>query len=99
MQKSEENVSFKNSNFRSQCTKVVDKSEIGAVFSMVALGQSLVPLISNPLFGEIYKATVSTLPGAYMLSIVAMMAFVFVSSIYMDCYQKRLQSKSKGLSL
>ena len=34
---------------RSQCTKEVEKSEIGRIFAVVALGQSIVPLISNPL--------------------------------------------------
>jgi len=76
----------------------VDKSEIGAVFSMVAFGQSIVPLISSPLFGQIYKATVSTLPGAYMLSIIGMMGFVFASSIYMAWFNKRLEKKQREIS-
>jgi hypothetical protein len=42
---------------RSQCTKEVEPTEIGRIFAVVALGQAIVPLISNPLFGGIYKAT------------------------------------------
>ena len=45
---------------RSQCTKEVDKSEIGKIFAVVALGQSIVPLFANPLFGLIYKSTLDT---------------------------------------
>ena len=69
---------------RSQCTKEVDKSEIGRIFAVVGLGQAIVPLIANPLFGLIYKATLNTLPGAYLLVVVAMLVFVLASSIYMS---------------
>ena len=48
---------------RSQCTKEVEPTEIGRIFAIVALGQAIVPLISNPLFGGIYKATLSSYPG------------------------------------
>ena len=68
---------------RSQCTKEVDKSEIGRIFSVVGLGQAIVPLIANPLFGLIYKATLQTLPGAYLLTIVGMLVFVFITSFIM----------------
>ncbi len=67
---------------RSQCTKAVEKSEIGRIFSVVALGQALVPLMSNPLFGSIYNLTLSTLPGAYLLIISTMLTFVAGSSLY-----------------
>ena len=74
---------------RSQCTKEVDKSEIGRIFSVVGLGQALVPLIANPLFGLIYKATLNTLPGAYLLTIVGMLVIVFVSSVVMTIHEFR----------
>ena len=64
-------------------TKEVDKSEIGRIFSVVGLGQAIVPLIANPLFGLIYKATLQTLPGAYLLTIVGMLVFVFITSFIM----------------
>ena len=71
---------------RSQCTKEVEKSEIGRIFSVMALGQSIVPLCANPLFGLIYKATLDTeLPGAYLLCLVGMLVFVLVSGIIMSC--------------
>ncbi len=73
---------------RSQCTKEVDKSEIGRIFAVVALGQAIVPLIANPLFGLIYKATLETLPGAYLLAVVVMLFFVLGSSIYMHHHSK-----------
>lgn len=75
---------------RSQCTKEVDKSEIGRIFSVVALGQAIVPLCANPLFGLIYKATLDTwLPGAYLLTLVVMLLFVFGSGILMSFHKFR----------
>lgn len=83
---------------RSQCTKEVEKSEIGRIFAVVALGQSIVPLISNPLFGLIYKATLGTaLPGAYLLCIVVMLVFVLVSSLIMSCNENKKCKSSEEL--
>lgn len=69
---------------RSQCTKEVEKSEIGRIFAVVGLGQALVPLVANPLFGLVYKATIDTLPGTYLLIVVGMLFFVLGSSIVMS---------------
>jgi hypothetical protein len=74
---------------RSQCTKEVEPNEIGRIFAVVALGQALVPLISNPLFGGIYKATLSTYPGTYLLVIAGMLLFVLASSTFMFFNQRR----------
>ena len=74
---------------RSQCTKEVDKAEIGRIFSVVGLFQALVPLIANPLFGFIYKSTLNTLPGAYLLTIVGMLIFVLVTSLIMTLHTHR----------
>lgn len=68
---------------RSQSTKEVDKDEIGRIFSVVALGQALVPLIANPMFGGIYKATLDSFEGAYLFTVDALLVFVFASSLYM----------------
>ena len=83
---------------RSQCTKEVEKSEIGRIFAVVALGQSIVPLISNPLFGLIYKATLGTaLPGAYLLCLVVMLVFVLVSGLIMSCNEYKKCKSSEEL--
>ena len=79
---------------RSQCTKEVEKSEIGKIFAVVALGQAVVPLISNPLFGLIYKATLDTsLPGAYLLCLVIMLGLVLVSCLIMSLHQCQRRSE------
>jgi hypothetical protein len=60
---------------RSQCTKEVEPTEIGRIFAVVALGQAIVPLISNPLFGGIYKATLRS----ELDSILRLLNFFFFS--------------------
>jgi len=86
---------------RSQCTKEVEKSEIGRIFSVVALGQAIVPLCANPLFGLIYQNTLDTsLPGAYLLCLVVMLLFVLFSGMVMSYHEfkrKRSPLSSKPL--
>lgn len=74
---------------RSQSTKEVNKDEIGRIFSVVGLGQALVPLIANPMFGGIYKATLDYYEGAYLFTVDALLVFVFASSLYMFRDEKR----------
>ncbi|XP_059094311.1 thymic stromal cotransporter homolog [Tigriopus californicus] len=76
---------------RSQCTKAVDVSEIGRIFSVVAFGQAIVPLISNPLFSLIYQNTLNSFPGAYLLVVDLLLLCALFSSLYLwwDSYQSR----------
>ena len=45
---------------RSQCTKYVDADETGRIFGVVALGQSIVPLVAYPMFGLVYRQVSKT---------------------------------------
>lgn len=74
---------------RSQSTKEVNKDEIGRIFSVVGLGQALVPLIANPMFGGIYKATLDSFEGSYLFTVDALLVFVFASSLYMFWDEKK----------
>ena len=68
---------------RSQCTKSVEQNEIGRIFAVVALGQSIVPFISAPLFGLVYQATLETFPGAYLVIVSGLLFVAFVNSVYL----------------
>ena len=83
---------------RSQSTKEVDKEEIGRIFSVVALGQALVPLIANPMFGGIYKATLDYFEGSYLFTVDALLMFVFASSLYMFWDEKRRRGSNDSLT-
>ena len=66
----------------SQVTKIFEKSEVGQILSIVSLAQCLAPVIANPLFGEIYKATLDTYEGMYLLTVVALLPTIVVSNLY-----------------
>ena len=71
-----------NVSINSQITKIFDKLEIGQILSIVTIVQCLVPLIASPLFGLIYKATLDTFEGFYLLTVVALLPFIIGSNMY-----------------
>ena len=66
----------------SQVTKIFEKSEFGQIISIITLVRVLVPLISSPMYGEIYKATLDTYEGSYLLTVVALFSFMIGSNLY-----------------
>ena len=69
------------------------------VFSVVGLGQALVPLVCNPIFGAISNATHDTLPGAYQLVTVGLLAFVLASSFYLFADKRRTEENNSQQNL
>ncbi|KAJ0174133.1 hypothetical protein K1T71_010279 [Dendrolimus kikuchii] len=50
---------------RSLGTKVVTLEQVGKLFSLIGLVESLVPIIYIPLYSQLFIETVDTLPGAF----------------------------------
>ena len=71
-----------NVSLNSQVTKLFEKSEFGQILSIVTLSQCLAPVIANPLFGVIYKETLDTYEGMYLLIVVALLPFILGSNLY-----------------
>ncbi|KAK8748022.1 hypothetical protein OTU49_016277 [Cherax quadricarinatus] len=66
---------------RSIISKVVPREELGKVFSLLASWESIIPLLSNPLYTFLYNATIKVFPGAmYFLNAIF---FINASVIYM----------------
>jgi hypothetical protein len=53
-------------------TKFVNPNEVGKVFSIVGTFQALVPFVSSPLFGFLYRGTVSYFPAAFLFLVAAL---------------------------
>ncbi|XP_045601917.2 probable peptidoglycan muropeptide transporter SLC46 [Procambarus clarkii] len=49
---------------RGALSKLVTEEELGAIFSIVAVGEAVLPLASGPLFTAVYNATLDVFPGA-----------------------------------
>ena len=90
-----------NVSINSQLTKIFDKCEFGKILSIITVSQCLIPLISSPLFGLIYKATLETFEGMYLLTVVALLPFVIGSNLYIQCkasakeYEKLLSTEEE----
>jgi len=69
---------------RSILSKVVVKSELGKIFSMVASLEAAVPLFAAPLFTFVYNHTLESFPGAVFL--VQASLFVLSCLIFIHLY-------------
>ncbi|XP_045611720.2 lysosomal proton-coupled steroid conjugate and bile acid symporter SLC46A3 [Procambarus clarkii] len=52
---------------RGALSKLVAKDELGSTFAVLALGETLIPLVSTPVYTLIYNNTLDIFPGAIFL--------------------------------
>jgi len=52
---------------RSLISQCIDKNEVGKFYSFLAVLAALAPVAGNPLFRQLYNATLDTFPGAIFL--------------------------------
>ena len=61
---------------RSLITKLVGQYEVGAMFSILAAIQAMVPMVAIPFYGFLYKHTVATFSATFL---------VLLSGLYVVC--------------
>lgn len=81
---------------RSLVTKSVEPLEVGAIFSIMGAFQAMMPLISSPLYGFMYKATITTFPGAFLLFTAALYVVVAVLLIGVNIGMRKVEAKSQN---
>lgn len=52
---------------RSIASKTVSSNELGKIHSVLGIVESIAPLIYSPIMTAIYSATITTMPGAFLL--------------------------------
>ena len=60
---------------RSMVSKIVSKSEVGRIFSLISSLDSLIPIMIAPGLTELYKVTIDFFPGKSI-------SFIITVSIY-----------------
>ena len=68
--------------------------EIGTVFSVIAAVQAMMPILASPLYGFLYKQTLTTFPGAFLLLNVSL--YFVVGLLIIWVYRAMTSSSSNG---
>ena len=64
--------------FRSLISKNVQANEVGRVFSVVGIFETLMPFATAPIFGFLYKNTVGFQPNAFLFLVVSLKGLVLI---------------------
>merc|ERR1719195_1046953 len=70
---------------RSLLSQSVDQTEVGRIFSCLALLSALVQFVSGPMYAVIYNQTLDTFPGTFMLT-TSLIIFVAMVITVLDTF-------------
>ena len=79
--------------FRSLISKNVRANEIGRVFSVVGVFQAVLPFITGPAFGFLYKDTVAHQPNAFLLLVIGIKVLLFIVVVIVNVGMRREANK------
>ena len=78
---------------RSNLSKVMEKNELGKAFSILGILQALLPMATKPIFGFIYKATVESFPGTYLIVAIVGYIGIIIVLVIVHIGQKKMEPK------
>merc|ERR1712179_223306 len=84
---------------RSIVSKLVEPTEIGALFSMIGITQAVMSLLSKPFFAVLYKSTVALLPGTYLLVVAGGLGLVLIPITFAHIGLKKVQAREEASAL
>ena len=81
------------------CSQSVEKSEVGRIFSCLALISALVKFVSGPMYAIIYDQTLASFPGTFMMvtSLIIFMAMAIMMIV--KCLIRYQGGKITGLTI
>ena len=80
--------------FRSLISKNVQANEVGRVFSVVGIFETLIPFATAPIFGFLYKSTVAFQPNAFLFLVVGLKGIVLILMIIVRWKEEDVNSSS-----
>ena len=81
------------SMIRCMISKHVKPDEVGKILAFVGAFQAFIPIISSPVFGSIYRATVETMPQAYLILLASLFFVDWCVLVYIDRGVRRVGLK------
>ena len=81
--------------FRSLISKNVQANEVGRIFSVVGIFETLMPFATAPIFGFLYKNTVGFQPNAFLFLVVGLKGAVLV---FMMIVRRKEQELKRSIS-
>ena len=73
------------------CSQSVDQTEVGRIFSCLALVSALVQFVSGPMYAVIYNQTLDTFPGTFMLTTSLIIFVAMVITVLVKCLMAKGQ--------
>ena len=81
------------SMIRCMISKHVKPDEVGKILAFVGAFQAFIPIISSPVFGSIYRATLEKMPQAYLILLAALFFIDWCVLVYIDRGVRRVGRK------
>ena len=82
--------------FKSHLSKIVDQSEVGKVFTIIMVLDSLAPILASSLMAKIFQATIEPAPGTCFIILAFMTLCTILIAIAIDLiYLKNQKIKEK----